>query len=206
MSAQPGFWEEHYRSLDPAWGTQPNPTVLAAVDRLALPAGRAVDLGCGHGGDALELARRGWDVLAVDVSETATARVAEAAARCGLADRVGTATLDLGTAVPDGEFDLAVAAYLHNGHGLDRDALARRVAGHLTERGVLLVVDHASTAPWSWDAGTHRDYPTPDGTAAAVGLPAGWAPVLLERVERTATGPGGVTAPVCDNVVAFARR
>ena len=44
--------------------------------------GRALDLGCGEGADAMWLAGHGWRVTAVDVSQTALDRAAaDAAAR-----------------------------------------------------------------------------------------------------------------------------
>ncbi len=57
------------------------PEVLAFLERT--PPGRALDLGCGTGTNAVELARRGWEVTAIDFSSRATtaARRRAAAAR-----------------------------------------------------------------------------------------------------------------------------
>lgn len=85
------FWENHYLGTDPRWGTRPNAVLAEVVSALAPVAGSALDLGCGHGGDALWLASLGWQVRAVDVSATALRRVAEAARAEGVADRVTTA-------------------------------------------------------------------------------------------------------------------
>lgn len=70
----------------------PRPLLLRA---LALgepwPAGTvAVDLGCGTGGDTLELLNRGFEVVAVDAEAGALARVAERAAGSGGSDRLRT--------------------------------------------------------------------------------------------------------------------
>ncbi|WP_231999672.1 bifunctional 2-polyprenyl-6-hydroxyphenol methylase/3-demethylubiquinol 3-O-methyltransferase UbiG, partial [Mycobacterium sp. 1245852.3] len=71
------FWEERYRSAERVWSGRVNPR-LAEVTA-DLPVGRALDLGCGEGADALWLAERGWQVVAVDVSATALRRATEAA-------------------------------------------------------------------------------------------------------------------------------
>jgi SAM-dependent methyltransferase len=52
--------------------------LAALVAAGVLPRGRALDVGCGHGTEALALAVHGWDVLGIDVDARA---LAEAAAR-----------------------------------------------------------------------------------------------------------------------------
>lgn len=49
-------------------------TLLDAVERFREP-GVAVDLGCGAGGDAAELLRRGWRVVAIDAEPEAIERL-----------------------------------------------------------------------------------------------------------------------------------
>jgi 2-polyprenyl-3-methyl-5-hydroxy-6-metoxy-1,4-benzoquinol methylase len=50
----------------------------------ALPAGRALDVGCGTGRDAVYLARRGWQVTAVDFADAAIAKARQRAADEGV--------------------------------------------------------------------------------------------------------------------------
>lgn len=53
----------------------------------ALPPGRALDLGCGTGTDAIYLAAHGWDVTAVDMVPQALALARRKAAAAGVAPR-----------------------------------------------------------------------------------------------------------------------
>jgi SAM-dependent methyltransferase len=52
-----------------------------------LPAGRALELGCGTGVDAIYLAARGWDVTAVDITARALSIARRAAASAGVTPR-----------------------------------------------------------------------------------------------------------------------
>ena len=63
------------------WSSRPNGRLLAEVADLA--PGRALDVGCGEGVDAIWLAQRGWTVTAIDISTVAIGRAREAAARAG---------------------------------------------------------------------------------------------------------------------------
>ncbi|UWX96713.1 class I SAM-dependent methyltransferase [Arthrobacter zhaoxinii] len=71
------LWDRRYAGSDGLWSGQPN-AVLVSETR-GLPPGRALDVGCGEGADALWLAQQGWDVTALDVSGVALARAARQA-------------------------------------------------------------------------------------------------------------------------------
>ncbi len=68
-----GGWREYYERTA---GRPPRRTLLRALELFGEGAGRsAVDLGCGDGRDTIELLRRGWSVLAIDVEPAAIARL-----------------------------------------------------------------------------------------------------------------------------------
>ncbi|MEU3084666.1 MULTISPECIES: cyclopropane-fatty-acyl-phospholipid synthase family protein [Streptomyces] len=199
------FWEKHYASMDAQWGTKPNAVLTALLAGLAPAPGTALDLGCGHGGDALWLAAQGWDVTPVDVSQTALDRVAAGAAATGLTDRVHPQQHDLSETFPDGAWDLVTATYFHTPVTIARDSVLRRAAQAVAPGGRLIVIEHASTAPWSWQAGQDIRYPTPDDVIASLQLDDTWAVERGDAPQRTATGPEGQTATVTDNVIAVRR-
>jgi SAM-dependent methyltransferase len=193
-------WDEHYRHQSGAMAERVNPLLVEVAG--PLPAGHALDLGCGAGGDALWLARRGWRVTAVDLSTTAVEALQD---RAG-ALPVTAQRVDLATDFPEGTFDLVSAQYLHTPFALPRDQVLRRAAEALRPGGLLLIVDHGSTAPWSWNRDTDVHYPTPDEVAAPLDLdPAQWTIERADMPQRVATGPGGETATVTDNVLLIRR-
>jgi SAM-dependent methyltransferase len=77
-------WDARYSERDGAmWSGQPNGRLVAEV--AGLTPGRALDVGCGEGADAIWLARCGWTVTAIDISDVAVARAREAAKLAGAA-------------------------------------------------------------------------------------------------------------------------
>ncbi|MEU6717052.1 class I SAM-dependent methyltransferase [Nonomuraea sp. NPDC046802] len=197
------FWERHYRTRR-TWGTRVNP--LLAEIAAPLRSGTALDLGCGAGGDAIWLARQGWHVTAVDISTTAVERVRERARDLGVADQVATEQHDLARSFPSGEFDLVCALYFHTPFPLLRSRVLRTAARALRPDGLLLIVDHGSTAPWSWNQDPDLHYPTPHEVAAELDLdPAHWSVARADMPRRLATGPAGETAAVIDNILLVRR-
>ncbi len=207
-------WDGIYASRPVA--TDPRPNVRLTETVTGLPPGDALELGCGEGGDTLWLARQGWRVTAVDVSEVAVERLTALARSLGLGDRVTAERHDLGATFPEspegtegfeGGFDLVTAHYLHTPYDLDRAAVLRRAAHALRPGGRLLVVDHGSTAPWSWNQDPDAYYPSPQEVAEGLALdPATWTIERADAPRRIATGPDGTTAEVTDHVLVIVRR
>ena len=82
--------EDYYRAGRPPWDTGVTPPELVALVEGcgALPPGRALELGCGTGTNAIYLARHGWDVVAVDLIDQAVYRARAKAAAAGTAVRL----------------------------------------------------------------------------------------------------------------------
>ncbi|UED83099.1 class I SAM-dependent methyltransferase [Streptomyces profundus] len=82
--------EDYYRSGSPPWDTGVTPPELVALVEGpdALPAGRALELGCGTGTNAVYLARHGWDVVGVDLVERAIRRAEAKTAAAGVSLRL----------------------------------------------------------------------------------------------------------------------
>ncbi|MFE2635642.1 class I SAM-dependent methyltransferase [Streptomyces scopuliridis] len=197
------FWERHYRTRR-AWDARVNP--LLAETAAPLRPGTALDLGCGAGGDAIWLAQQGWYVTAVDISATALERIRERAHDLGVADRVATEQHDLASSFPADQFDLVSAQYFHTPFPLLRSRVLRTAARALRPGGLLLIVDHGSTAPWSWNQDPDIHYPTPTEIAAELDLdPAHWSVLRAGMPRRRATGPAGESATVVDNVLLVQR-
>ena len=155
-----GWFERLYAEADrgvavvPWADLAPNPHVVDWLDRERPAPGRALDIGCGLGDTAEDLARRGFAVVAFDVARSA---VAEAHRRFPQS-RVDYRVADLLNLPPDfeGAFDLVVECYTLQ--VLPPEARARAVAalrGTLRPGGTLLVVargrepeDPPGQMPW----------------------------------------------------------
>ncbi|OBJ15169.1 SAM-dependent methyltransferase [Mycobacterium sp. 1245499.0] len=196
------FWEERYRSAERVWSGRVNPR-LAEVTA-DLPVGRALDLGCGEGADALWLAERGWQVVAVDVSATALRRATEAASARNLLARIDFQRHDLNESFPDGTFDLVSAQYLHSPARLERDGVLQRAAERVNRGGVLLIVDHGAPPPWA----EHHDHHFAgiEEVLGSLDLNAPrWTRLRTEAVEREMVGPNGELGTMADNVMVLRR-
>ena len=106
------------------WSGRPNGRLLVEV--AGLPPGRALDVGCGEGADAIWLARSGWTVSAIDISDVAVGRARTAAELAGASvDWICGDALQM--AFPVGSFALVSLQY---------PALPK-AAGEVAVRGLL---------------------------------------------------------------------
>ena len=78
-------WDERYAKGDTPWETgQPSSELQRVVGAIAISAGRALELGCGTGANAVWLAQRGFDVTALDLSPLAVERARQRADEAGV--------------------------------------------------------------------------------------------------------------------------
>jgi len=138
MDAQ--TWDERYAASDLVWSAEPNRFVEELLgDR---PPGRVVDIAAGEGRNALWLAGRGWDALAVDYSRVGIERARQRAAALPEGARFEARVGDATDPVPDPPYDLALLCYLQ----IPREEYVV-VLGHAVDAlkpgGRLFVVGHA---------------------------------------------------------------
>jgi SAM-dependent methyltransferase len=138
-AAERDKWDARYR--DGAYDGRTHPSALLAAHLPRLPRGRALDVACGAGRNALFLAAHGYAVTALDISAVALERGRRAAAERGLAVEWLCADLDddLQRTLPAGPFDLVVwARYVHR-------TLMPHLVARLDSGGALVCEQHLVT-------------------------------------------------------------
>lgn len=133
-------WNDRYRSKEhQAEEKDASPTPLLAETAQPLPPGRALDLACGAGRNALWLAANGWNVTAVDGSPAAIALLRDQASARALTITAQAADLQAGEyQITRSAWDLIVIAYY-----LQRDLFNPAKQG-VAPGGILLAIVHIS--------------------------------------------------------------
>jgi SAM-dependent methyltransferase len=131
-------WDKRYAAVENLWAAKPNRFLVAEVAGLA--PGRALDLACGEGQNAIWLASLDWEVTGVDYSEVAISKARARAERDGV--RADFLCADLVTYEPQrGAFDLVIVLYLHIPAD-ERGAVLERAARALAPGGTFVFVGH----------------------------------------------------------------
>jgi SAM-dependent methyltransferase len=131
-------WNRRYTGSELLWTAQPNRFLVAETE--ALPAGRALDLACGEGRNAVWLAEHGWEVTGVDFAGVGLDKARGLAAARGVDPTWVDADL-LEYDPPQEAFDLVAILYLQLPAGERRHVL-RAAASAVAPGGTLLVVAH----------------------------------------------------------------
>jgi SAM-dependent methyltransferase len=131
-------WEERYRSRARSREDfAAEPLALVAQTAQHRKAGRALDLACGTGRNAIWLAQQGWEVTAVDGAPSALESLSRRAAECGVRVNTLIADLEKGQLCIEPEsWDLICCCYY-----LQRDLFESAKRG-LAPGGVIIVVVH----------------------------------------------------------------
>jgi SAM-dependent methyltransferase len=185
MDAQ--FWDERYGSREQLFSGAPNGVLVTEVTDL--PPGQALDVGCGEGADALWLARRGWQVTAVDISRIALQRAAATAT--DITGRVAWTRADLTiTPPPARAFDLVSAQYFPLPRQPDHTA-PRGLLDAVAPGGTLLIASHdlADLPPHHELDVDPGEFYQPDDIARL--LDHTWTVLINETRPRTAPAPAG---------------
>jgi SAM-dependent methyltransferase len=192
-------WDRRYLADErvQAWARTPNRFLLA--ETAALPPGRALDLACGMGRNAIWLAERGWTVTAVDFSDVAIAHARERAAEHGVELELQVA--DVVRYEPPAEaYDLVLVFYLQLPTNEMQTVLSRAAAA-VAAGGTFLLVGHDLLNLTQGVGGP--DNPsvlyTPDDVVEAL------AGLEIERAERVRRDIEGEPRPAIDCLVRATR-
>ena len=134
-------WDRKYAETGLLWSATPNRLLVAEVAEL--PPGRALDLACGEGRNAVWLATLGWKVTGVDYSAVAIDKARSRARRDGV--EVEFLCADLLAYEPDpSSFDLILLLYFHLPRAELRTVVSRAQSA-LAEGGTIVVIGHDRT-------------------------------------------------------------
>jgi SAM-dependent methyltransferase len=190
-------WDERYRSAELMWGAPPNRWVVQEV--LDLVPGRALDLACGEGRNALWLAGRGWQVSAVDFSAVALDKGRTLESRQDpSAPRVSWLHGDARTYRGAAPVDLALLCYLHLAPP-DWTATLTRAADALAPGGTLLVIGHDSTNIVAGVGGPQD--PSVLYTAADIVADLAGRALVIDRAQAVYRPVEGADRPAIDALV-----
>jgi SAM-dependent methyltransferase len=186
-------WDKRYAAVENLWSAKPNRFLVAEVSELS--PGRALDLACGEGQNAIWLASLGWQVEGVDYSGVAIEKARDRAARDGV--EVDFAEQDLVEFEPEaGAYDLVLMLYLHLPEDEHRPVLAR-AASALAPGGTLILLGHDllnATEGVGGPSDSTLLYTPDDVVAELDGLE-------IEKAERVLRDVAGADRPAIDCLV-----
>jgi SAM-dependent methyltransferase len=131
-------WDQRYAEAEALWTLVPNRFLVAEAS--SLPPGKALDLACGEGRNAIWLATLGWDVTGVDFSSVAIEKARARADRDDLGAVFHCA--DLLEYEPEADaYDLVLVFYLQVPAG-ERRIVLEHGAAALAPGGIFLLVGH----------------------------------------------------------------
>jgi len=134
-------WDRRYAGRELIWTSQANRFLIQEVDGLA--PGRALDLACGEGRNAIWLAERGWNVTGVDFSKTGLEKARQLEDARGVhAEWIAADLLDY---QPETRaFELVIVFYLQVAEA-ERTPILKTAASAVAPGGTFLLVAHDST-------------------------------------------------------------
>jgi SAM-dependent methyltransferase len=184
-------WDERYGTEELIWKAEPNRFLVEELDALA--PGRALDVACGEGRNAVWLASKGWRVTGADFSRAGLAKAQRLATDRGV--EVTWVEADVVEwQPPTASFDLVVVMYLHLPAEQRRRALAHAAAA-LAPGGVLLVVGH-DTSNLLKGTGGPQDPAVLFGPEEIVEDLSGLQIERAEQVKRTVVTDAGETTAI----------
>jgi cyclopropane fatty-acyl-phospholipid synthase-like methyltransferase len=147
------FWDEIYKGTPPWDLGHPQPVFQALIQSGEIKPGRALDIGCGRGENAIMLAMNGCDVTGIDLSEDAIsdakAKAIERYVKVNFA--VGN-VLQMDRLFMEDEFDIVIDSGLfHVMTEEERPAFARQVHRVLKKGGKYFMLCFSDKEPGEYE-------------------------------------------------------
>jgi SAM-dependent methyltransferase len=191
-------WDERYASSEYVWDVAPNRFVEAHL--AGYPPGTAVDLAAGEGRNAVWLAERGWQVVAVDHSEVGLAKARRLADERRVGAAIALVCADVLDWEPTESVDLVLISYLQLPHDEQRLVLGR-AAGWLRPGGTIFIVAHDRSNVADGYGGPSSEETCYDVGTTVEALP-GLEIVSADVVRRDVDTPHGVRTALDTLVIA----
>lgn len=131
-------WDQRYVGRELVWTSEPNRFLVQAVEGLA--PGRALDLACGEGRNAIWLAQRGWQATGVDFSKVGLEKARRLEDARGVHPEWIVADL-LDYRPEPGTFQLVIVFYLQV-PAAERTSILKTAATAVAPGGTFLLVGH----------------------------------------------------------------
>ena len=156
VPAHASDWATPAASTTPDWASAPalerprTPVSEGLIEvASAMAPGKALDLGCGEGQNAVWLAERGWIVQAVDMSPGAVAEARDYAAAAGVDRTIVFDVADVAGWTPVSRYDLVYCTFALPARGMGRSRMLDMAAAAVAPGGTILITD--------FDASLRRD-------------------------------------------------
>ncbi|MEO8051740.1 MAG: methyltransferase domain-containing protein [Acidobacteriota bacterium] len=148
-------WDEQYCNEVGTKPPLPHPLLVKATSELRL--GRALDLACGTGRNALWLAQRGWSVTAVDGSASAIDLLRNRAAQLGVTVDTQVADLEAdGFSIAPAGYDLIAMCYYFQRNLIE--PLKHGVVPGAVVIVIALLIEPGKCSPFRLQPGELRGY------------------------------------------------
>jgi len=145
-------FDQRYSDSEYVYGTSPNDFLSEVAP--TLPRGRVLCLGEGEGRNAVFLAKGGWQVVALDISEVGLRKARELAAQNGVS--IETVAADLNDFLwPESEYEAVISIWCHVPSALR--ARVHEGARRALKSGGAFVLEAYSPAQLAFDTGGPRD-------------------------------------------------
>ena len=146
---EPKDFVDRYETGDTPWDTgRPDANLIKMIETRPIETGKALEVGCGYGHNALWLAKRGFIVTGLDISPVAIAKAKQNASDAHL--RCTFLAGDFLTAnIPGGPFHFAFdRGCFHTVDSLDkRRSFAQIMAAYLDKNGLWLTLAGSADDP-----------------------------------------------------------